>query len=415
MPDPIPSPSRRGPRARTVLLLAGVVAALLVAQGLLTRHHAFAALQARSLSAATLTVTTMRPGAGDRRGQLLLPGTLEAPNEASLYARSQGYLKRLHADIGQHVKAGQLLAEIDTPELDEQLRQAQADLMTSRANEELARATSARWKALFGENLVSRQAMEEKLADGRAKRAAFDAQAANVARLTQMQGFRRIVAPFAGTITARNVDVGQLVTAAGGTQTSTAGATGALFRIASTGPLRIFVSVPQAQAAQVKAGAPAQLLLPERADATYPARVVRTAGAIDPATRTLRVEVAVEDPHGQLLPGAFAQVEFALDGAPGVQRLPVSTLMFRGQGTLVAVVTADSKVSLRPVKVGRDFGTEFEVIAGLDATDEVILNPPDSLLEGQSVRRAVSPAQDPQRPAAHPAPASAPAAPAARP
>ena len=403
------------PRARSVLVVAAVVAALLVAQGLIARRHAFAALQARSDSAAVLTVVTMKPGAGDHHGQLLLPGTLEAPNEASLYARSQGYLKRLHADIGQHVKAGQLLAEIDTPELDEQLRQAQADLATSRANEELARSTAERWQSLLEQKLVSRQAAEEKLADGRAKRAALDAQTANVARLAQMQGFRRIVAPFDGTITARTVDVGQLVTAAGGTPTSTAAAAGALFRIASTGPLRIFVTVPQAQAAQMKPGLPAQLLLPERPGTAYAARVVRTAGAIDPATRTLRVELAVEDPRGELLPGAFAHVGFALDGAPGAQRLPVSTLMFRGQGTLVAVVTADGKVSLRPVTLGRDFGTEFEVIAGLDAADEVILNPPDSLLEGQPVRRAQAAAQDPPRPAVHPAPASAPGAPVARP
>ena len=417
MPDPTLSPTRRGPRARTVLIAVAVIAALLVAQGLLTRRHAFAALQARSESAAMPTVSTMKPGAGKGQGQLLLPGSLEAPNEANLYARSQGYLKRLHADIGQHVKKGQLLAEIDTPELDEQLRQAQADLATSRANEELARATADRWQALLEQKLVARQAAEEKSADARAKRAAFDAQSANVARLAQMQGFRRIVAPFDGTITARTVDVGQLVTAAGGTPTSTAAAAGALFRIASTGPLRIFVSVPQAHAAQLKAGVTAQLQLPERPDASYPARVVRTAGALDPVTRALRVELSVEDPHGELLPGAFAQVGFAFDAAPGALRLPVSTLMFRGQGMLVAVVTADNKVSLRPVKLGRDFGTEFEVVAGLASTDEVILNPPDSLLEGQPVQRAQPAARLPSTPPAAPRPAqaSAPAAPAGRP
>jgi len=403
-------------RARSVLVFAAVIAALLVAQGLLARRHAFAALQARSENAAVLTVVTMKPGAGDHHGQLLLPGTLEAPNEASLYARSQGYLKRLHADIGQHVKAGQLLAEIDTPELDEQLRQGQADLATSRANEELARATAERWQSLLEQKLVSRQAAEEKVADGRAKRAAFDAQMANVARLTQMQGFRRIVAPFAGTITARTVDVGQLVTAAGGTPTSTAAAAGALFRIASSGPLRIFVSVPQAQAAQAKAGTAVQLLLPERPEANFTARVVRNAGAIDPATRSLRVEIAVDDPRGELLPGAFAQVAFALDGTQGARRLPVSTLIFRGQGTLVAVVTADDKVALKPVKLGRDFGTEFEVASGIAATDDVILNPPDSLLEGQPVRRAQpASAVPPPRPGDPSAVPSVPAAAAARP
>jgi membrane fusion protein, multidrug efflux system len=412
MPDPIHSPIRRGPRARGALIIAAIIAALLVAQGLLSRRHAFAALQARSENAALLSVSTVKPGPGDRRGLLLLPGSLEAPNEASLYARSQGYLKRLHTDIGQHVRKGQLLAEIDTPELDEQLRQAQADLSTSRANEELARATAERWQALFEQKLVARQALEEKVADKRAKEAALEGQIANVARLTQMQDFRRVLAPFDGTITARTVDVGQLVTAAGGTPTSTAANAGALFRIASSGPLRIFVSVPQAQAALVKSGATAQLLIPERPESPYVARIVRTAGALDPATRSLRVELAVEDPHGELLPGAFAQVGFALNGAGSALRLPVSTLMFRGEGTLVAVVTAANKVALRPVKLGRDFGTEFEVVAGLAATDEVILSPPDSLLEGQPVQRA-QPTMQARQPPPAAQPASAPAVPAA--
>lgn len=380
-----PHATARGlPRARTVLVVGASVAALLLGQGLLSRHQAFAALQARSADAAVLAVTTTHPSSGGGEG-LVLPGTLLTQNEANLYARSQGYVKRLHADIGQRVKAGQLLAEIDTPELDEQLRQARADEGTGRANEELARATAGRWQSLFDQKLVSRQAMEEKLADARARRATLDAQSANVARLLQLQGFRRIVAPFDGTVTARNADVGQLVTAAGATNAANGAAP--LFRVASGGRLRLYVQVPQAQSAQVKAGMHATVAVPERPGSRHDAKVARTAGAIEPSTRTLRVELTVEDPAGDLLPGAFAHATFALDGGQGPLRLPVGALIFRGKGTQVALVDAAGKAVLRTVKLGRDFGTEFEVADGVDAADEVILNPPDSLLEGQPVKR----------------------------
>lgn len=381
-------------RVRTLAVAVAVVAALLVAQGLFTRHRAFAALQASSAEAAVLAVTTTRPSTGEGKA-LQLPGTLQPQNEANLYARSQGYVKRLHADIGQRVKAGQVLAEIDTPELDEQLRQARADEANGKAAEELARATATRWQALFDQKLVSRQAMEEKQADARAKRATLDSQGANVARLTQLQGFRRVVAPFEGTVTARNADLGQLVTAAGATNSM--GGVAPLFRIASTGALRIYVQIPQAQAPRVKPGMTARLTVPERPDRDYVAKVVRSAGAIDPATRSLRVELAVEDPKGELLTGAFAHVGFSMDGSGGLPRLPVAALIFRGKGAQVAVFGSDGKAQLKPIKIGRDYGTEFEVAAGVGPEDEVVLNPPDSLLDGQALRRvAAQPAEAPK-------------------
>ena len=372
-------------RSRTWLGIAAVAAALLVGQGLFTRHRAFAALQERSADAAVLAVTTTRVSSGAGKS-LKLPGTLQPRNEANLYARSQGYVKRLHAEMGQRVKAGQLLAEIDTPELDEQLRQARADESNGRAAEELARSTAQRWQSLYDQKLVSRQAMEEKQTDARTKRATLDAQAANVSRLTQLQGFKRITAPFDGTVTARNTDLGQLVTAAGATNALNGSAP--LFRIASTGALRIYVQVPQAQAPQVKAGMAASLSVPERPDREYTAKVVRTAGAIDPSTRSLRVELAVEDPKGELLPGAFAHVGFAMASVGDVPRLPVGALIFRGKGPQVAVVGADGKAVLKPIKIGRDYGTEFEVAAGVGPDEDVVLNPPDSLLEGQALKRA---------------------------
>lgn len=382
MPDNIsPMPLRR------TLVVAVVLALGAVAWGLMARHAAFAQVRQRSAEAAVLHVDTTRPARGGA-AQLLLPGTLESQNESGLYARVQGYVRRLHADIGQAVHAGQLLAEIDTPELDEQVRQAEADLATSRAAEDLARSTAARWQQLLDQKLVARQTAEEKFADARVRKSALDAQLANVARLRQLQAFRRITAPFDGTVTARNANVGQLVTAAGAVTSPGNGAAGPLFRVASSGALRVFLSVPQAHAGLMQPGTTAQVSVPEQPGITHEARVIRTAGAIDPVTRMLRVELAVDDRQRQLLPGAYVQATFTLSGTGQALRLPVSTLIFRGKGTLVAVATPADVVALRPVQLGRDFGTEYEVVAGLADDDAVILNPPDSLLEGQPVRVA---------------------------
>ena len=398
---------------RRLLTFATIVALAAVAYGLVARHNAFAAVQRRSAGAAVLSVATATPIRGGS-GSLVLPGTLETDNETGLYARVQGFVRKLHVDIGQTVKAGQVLAEIDTPELDEQIRQAEADLANSRATEELARATAARWQQLLEQKLVARQTAEEKFADAKVRKAALDSQTANVARLRQLQDFRRVTAPYSGTITARGVNVGQLVTAAGAVNGSSSGAATALFRISSAGALRLFLAVPQAQAGLMKPGVSAHVSIPEQPGKRYTARVVRTSGALDPVSRSLRVELAVDDSSGALLPGAYVQAAFEIEASADVLRLPVSTLIFRGKGTMVAVVSADSKIALRSVQLGRDFGTEYEVVNGLTATDQVILNPPDSLLEGQPVKVASALGQPLGQQAAPARSAVPPAAPAHR-
>ena len=390
-----PKPSGSG--LRLTLTLTAVAATGLVVYGLSARHAAFAALQTRSVSAALLHVATTRPAPGSS-GELLLPGTLEAVNETNLYARVQGFVKRLNADIGQHVSQGQVLAEIDTPELDQQLLSAEADRANSRASEELARSTAARYQSLLDQKLVSQQTAEEKLADARVKRAALDSQTANVARLQQLLNFKRVVAPFEGTITARNAEPGLLVTAAGSVIPAGNAATAPLFRIASKGPLQLRLAVPQAQAWAVPVGATARVQIPEQPGAHYTGKVVRDSGALDAQTRALRVELLVTDPSGKLLPGTYVQAAFDIPAAEGTYRLPVSTLIFRGQGAQVAVLSADNHIALRKVQMGRDFGTEYEIVAGVNASENVVLNPPDSLLDGQ----AVQPVQ-PQAPSA-PAP-----------
>jgi len=391
--------STSGRGLRLGLLLTAVLAVGLVAYGLSARHSAFAALQQRSSNAAVVHVATTRPAPGSS-GELLLPGTLEAINETNLYARVQGFVKKLHADIGQRVTQGQLLAEIDAPELDQQILSAQADRANSRASEELARSTAARYQTLLDQKLVSQQSAEEKFADARVRRAALDSQEANVARLQQLQSFKRVVAPFDGTITARNAEPGLLVSAAGSVVPGAAATTTPLFRLVSKGPLQLHLAVPQAQAWAVHIGAAARIQVPEQPQAHYTGKVVRDSGALDAQTRALRVELLVNDPAGKLLPGTYVQAAFEIPAANGTYRLPVSTLIFRGQGAQVAVLTADNHIALRKVTMGRDFGTEYEIVSGVAVDENVVLSPPDSLLDGQAVQPVQ--AQSPAAPKAKP-------------
>ena len=377
--------SRGGRTLRLGLVLAGLLAVGLVAYGLSVRHSAFAALQTRSSNAAVVHVATTRPAPGSS-GELLLPGTLEAVNETNLYARVQGFVRKLHADIGQHVTQGQLLAEIDAPELDQQILAAQADRANSRASEELARSTAARYQSLLDQKLVSQQTAEEKFADARVRRAALDSQDANVARLQQLQGFKRVIAPFDGTVTARNAEPGLLVSAAGSVVPGAAATTAPLFRLVSKGPLQLRLAVPQAQAWAVRPGATVRIHVPEQPGAQYTGKIVRDSGSLDAQTRALRVELLVNDPAGKLLPGTYVQAVFDIPAAAGTYRLPVSTLIFRGQGAQVAVLTADNHIALRKVTMGRDFGTEYEIVSGVAIDENVVLNPPDSLLDGQAVQ-----------------------------
>jgi membrane fusion protein (multidrug efflux system) len=372
------------------LLIAIAVAAALVVLGLLSRRMAYAALQKATVESALLTVAVVRAGAGGADENLILPGSAQGENDVALYARGTGYVRRVLVDIGATVKAGQLLAEIDTPELDEQLRESEAELATTKANYDLAQSTAERWKRLAEQHLVANQAAEEKTGDALAKRSALDGAAANVNRLRRLASFKKIVAPFDGLVTERNMEAGQLIGASGASSGET-GSSRALFRVAASGRLKIYVQIPQTAAGSIKAGMPAELAFPDRPGKTYPARVERTANAIDSVSRTLRVELSADNAEGELLPGAFVEIHFKLPRDASGVRLPANTLIFRAQGATVAVVGPDNRVAMKQVTIARDFGTEFEVSTGVSAGDRIIVNPPDSLAAGQEVRVAGTP------------------------
>jgi RND family efflux transporter MFP subunit len=305
--------------------------------------------------------------------------------EAPIYARTSGYLKEWRTDIGTQVTKGQLLAEIEAPEVDQQLSQAQADLATARANESLSNSTNARWQGLLSTQSVSAQDAEQKAGDAAAKKATADSAAANVARLRELESFKRVVAPFAGVITARNTDVGALINAG-----QSAGAE--LFHIADTHQLRIYVQVPQAYAAVTRPGLDAELRFIEQPGRTFAARTVRTSNALDPIQRTLQVELELDNEKGEIFPGAYAEVHFKLAANAQSLRLPSNTVLFRAAGLQVATVDDQKRVKLKTVVQGRDFGNSIEILSGIEPDDLVVLNPPDSITDGEVVRLASPPA-----------------------
>ena len=368
--------------ARLALIVAIAVAVIGVGGRLVWR----AILGHETAEIAIPNVATVRSDGATGGDDLVLPGNVQAYNQAAIYARVSGYLKNWQTDIGTPVTKDQVLAEIDAPELDQQLRQAQADLATAQANYRLADRTNVRWQALLATDSVSKQDADEKAGDAAAKKALVDSASANVERLKELQSFKRVVAPFDGTVVARNTDIGALINGGQGTGTE-------LFRVADTRKLRIYVFVPQPYAGAAKPGTMASLHFAEHADKSYPATIVRTANALDPASRTLQVELEVDNAAGELFPGAYAEVHFSLAANGATQRLPVTTLLFRPSGLQVAVVGADNHVHLKTVTPGRDFGTTIEILAGVDKNDNVIVNPPDSLAEGDVVRVVATPAK----------------------
>ncbi|MDB5975523.1 MAG: efflux transporter periplasmic adaptor subunit [Nevskia sp.] len=378
------SPSKVGRYA----LIALIIAVLLGIWGVFSRVHSRAALGKETAASSVPTVVTVKPSRSPVGEDLVLPGSVQSFNEAAIYARTSGYLKTWYTDIGAPVKKGQLLAEIDSPEVDQQLSQAQADLATAKANYELSQSTNERWKGLLATDSVSKQDADEKAGDAAAKKAALDSSGANLARLRDLESFKRVVAPFDGTVTARNTDIGALINAgqASGAQ---------LFRVADTHKLRIYVQVPQPYAAATAPGLAAELRFAEHPGKGYPAPIVRTANAIDPATRTLQVELQVDNDKGELFPGAYAEVHFKLPADAKILRLPANTVLFRTAGLQVATVGTDGNVSLKNVTQGRDFGSTIEIINGIDANDNVVLNPPDSLADGTQVRIATPPPEAP--------------------
>jgi RND family efflux transporter MFP subunit len=363
-----------------------VAFAFLAWWGIASRARALTTLERDTAEMATPSVTVVRPKPGTPQEEVVLPGSLQAYAEAPIYARTSGYLKRRLVDIGSRVRANELLAEIDAPELEQQLQQARADLATADANLRLAQVTADRYADLIKTDSVSRQDVDNAAGSLEARTTAVQSARHNVQRLEQLQAYTRIHAPFSGTITARNTDVGALIDPG-----ASGGPARALFQIASTDRLRVYVNVPQPYSRAAQPGLEADLTLTEYPGRSFTARLVRTSGSIDPASRTLLTEFEVANPKGELLPGAYAQVHLKLATATASLVLPVNTLMFRSEGLKVAVVRDGDRVSLVPVTMGRDFGTEAEIATGLTGDERVVANPPDSLSDGQIVR-VVTPA-----------------------
>ncbi|MFM0011629.1 efflux RND transporter periplasmic adaptor subunit [Paraburkholderia sediminicola] len=371
----------KGKRARWVIVAVVVVILVLAAQGIWSRRDAHAALERDAEHASRTSVEVVRPEKSTAGLDLVLPGNVQAFLDTPIYARTNGYLKKWYADIGAHVRNGQLLAEIDTPEVDDQLRAARADLANADANYALAKSTADRWTDMLKSKSVSKQETDEKVGDMLAKKGTLDAARFNVARLEKTQSFQKVYAPFDGIVTARNVDVGALIDAG-----SSGGPAKELFHVAQADRLRVYVNVPQAYAQQVRAQQTAFLTLTETPSKHYPGTVARTSGAVDPQQRTMLVEVDVDNRNGDLLPGAYAQVHFALGAGAAPFTLPGNALLFRPDGVKVATVDPQHKVKLLPVSLGTDFGTRVAIASGLQGNEQVILNPQDSIVDGAPVR-----------------------------
>jgi len=371
--------TKRGLRIAGVV--GAVVAIAIVATGVLARSRGDTKLREWTEAQAIPTVAVAAPAASGDGDELKLPGRLEAYARAPLYARTSGYLKSWTADIGTPVKAGQLLAEIETPDLDQQLQQARADLATAQANEKLAGITAERWQKILQSNAVSKQDVDEKTGDLAAKRALVASAKANVDRYVAMKGFTRIVAPFDGIVTARNTDVGALVNAG-----SAAGQE--LFVVSDTRKLRVYVNVPQNSVPDVPSGTKATLTVPEHADKSYTATVEASAQSVNAQSGTTLMQLAVDNSAGELLPGAYANVSLALPHDAHALSVPASALIFDAAGLRVATVGADNRVVMKPVTIARDYGKTIQIGSGLDANDRVIQNPPDGVVAGSEVRIA---------------------------
>ena len=388
-----PPPAHSGPRRVrpiVIILFVAVVVAVVIA-GIVPRLRTRAEVREETSRMAIPDVAVVVPRRAAPAEEVVLPANIQAYTDAPIYARTNGYLKKWYVDIGAHVKEGQLLAEIDTPEIDQQLQQAQADLGTAQANVHLAEITSDRYRDLLKSDSVSKQDADNAEGDYEAKRAAVASAQANVKRLEDLQSFQKIYAPFDGVITARNVDIGDLIDAG-----ASGGAAKELFHIASTRRLRVYVSVPQGDSPNAKPGLKADLVLPEFPGRRFPGTLVSTAQAIDPTSGTLLAEISVDNPTGELLPGAYAEVHLKLPSASPSFTLPVGALLFRSEGLRVVAVENGNRAVLVPIVIGRDFGNEVEVVSGLTEGMQIVENPPDSIVTGQKVRIAQS--QPPQAP-----------------
>jgi RND family efflux transporter MFP subunit len=383
-----PGPKNSGPnklgrafskRAIAIIAILTACAALAIASGVHTRLKAETRLRESAQASAIPYVDVVSPKASADADEIALPGNTSAFNDTPIYARTSGYVKHWYVDIGAPVKKGQLLATIETPELDQQLQQARADLENAEANLQLAKITAARWQHLLETDSVSHQETDQAVSDLHSKQALVNSGKANVQRLEQLQAFERVTAPFEGVVTARNTDIGALVQAGDNSGPKE------LFHMAAIQTLRVYVAVPEIYAAFVKNGEQAKLTLDAFPGETLTGTIVRNADAIDATSRTLNVEVDVPNPTGRLLPGAYAFVHFRVPPHPGSVAIPSNALLFRAEGLRVGVVR-NGHVELTPIAIGQDYGSTVEVISGLSARDTVIVNPSDSLANGAAVQ-----------------------------
>jgi multidrug efflux system membrane fusion protein len=377
--DHVHAPAGRGK------ILIGAALLVLITAGAVTffnRSVESSALAKETEAVSVPTVAVVKPQTEPGNDELVLPGNLQAFEESPIFARTNGYLLRWYKDIGSKVKKGELLAAIDTPEIDQELSQARAAREQVKSALDLAKISADRWANLRKSDSVSQQEADQQASGYQQALANLAAADANVRRLEQLESFKNVYAPFSGVLTRRNVDPGALIN-------SGAGAAGQqLFNIARVDPLRVYVSVPQAYAPSMKTGVKAAVTLQEFPGQKFLGMVARTADAIDPATRTLNTEVDVPNKDNKLLPGSFGQVHFATGTSVPRITIPVNAMLFRAEGPRVAVVDKDSKVHLQPISIGRDFGATLEILGGLDVSNQIIINPSDSLEEGQQVHVA---------------------------
>ena len=368
-------------RTAVILLIAAFAIGLLVMSGIVPRLRSRKALAAETSELAAPTVMVTQPKRGAPAEEILLPGNIQAFVDAPIYARTNGYLKRWYFDIGAHVREGQLLAEIESPEVDQQLSQAQADLETAKENLHLSQITANRFSDLIKQDAVSQQDTDNATSDLAARSSAVKSAQANVDRLKQLVSFEKVYVPFDGVVTARNTDIGQLIDSG-----ASGGQARSLFQVAAINKLRVFVSVPQIYSQAATPGLKADLTFAEFPGRRFQGTLVRTSRSIDPTARTLNVEVDVDNSKGELLPGAYTEVHLKLkEGAP-TMTIPVSALLFRQEGLRVAVVQSDNTAKLVPITLGRDFGDFAEIPTGLTEQDRVITNPPDSIIDGERLK-----------------------------
>ena len=370
-----------GSKSKWMILIICAVVALLtigIISGIHSRVSADTTLANVATQSSIPSVRVTYPQAGEEIQKIDLPGNVEAFFDTPIYARTSGYLKNWYVDIGSHVHQGQLMAEIETPELDQQLQQAQADLKTAQANLDMAAITSKRWQNLLAKNAVSKQETDQAMSDLSARQSAVSASEANVRRLQQLQGFEKVIAPFDGIVTARNTDIGALVEAGANSGPKE------LFHLAAINKLRVYIAVPEAYANAVSNGGSVTLTETDRPDESFKGILVRNSNAIDPGSRTLTAEADVDNSNGHLLPGAYVFVHLQLPGNSHSVTLPSNALLFRAEGLRVAVIR-QNHVVLAPISIGRDYGNTVEVTSGLTPQDAVVLDPPDSLAAGAQV------------------------------